>query len=117
MPRDDVSREEPLFINPAALGPADFISFREDYPYAIDDNTIGKAAIRGLGLDRERLNEMRRDHPQMSKPLNALANSPLPESGEARNVLNRAIEDSAEHAAMARAALSQAFVDAVTTSR
>lgn len=96
--RDDVSREEPLFINPVALGPADFISFREDYPYAIDDNTIGKAAIRGLGLDRERLNEMRRDHPQMLKPLNASANSPLPESGEARNVLNRAIEDSAEYA-------------------
>ena len=95
-----------MFINPAALDPADFISFREGYPYAVDDNTIGKAAIRGLGLDRERLNEMRRDHPQMLKPLNALANSPLPESGEARNVLNRAIEDSAEYAAMARAALS-----------
>lgn len=106
MPRDDVSREESLFINPAALDPADFISFREDYPYAIDDNTIGKAAIRGLGLGRERLNEMRRDYPKMLKPLNALANSPLPESGEARNFLNRAIEDSAEYAAMARAALS-----------
>lgn len=102
---DDVAREEPLFIDPAALDPAEYISFREEYPYAIDGNPLGRSTIDALGLDRETLNQRRRDYLQQLRLIHALANSGLPESANARNFLGRAVHDDAEYAAMARAAL------------
>ncbi len=103
---DDVAREEPLFIDPAALDPADYISFREEYPYAINGNLLGKTTIDALGLDRETLNERRRDYLQQLKLIHVLASSRLPASADARNFLSRAVGDNGEYAAMARAALA-----------
>lgn len=103
---DDVAQEDPLFIDPEAMDPAEFISFRNEYPYAIDGNAIGKTTIEALGLDREALNESRRDYIQQLKLLQTLASLAVPESAEARVFLARAVEDSSEYAAMARAVLA-----------
>ena len=104
--RDDLGREEPLFIDPAAMDPTTFISFRDEYPYAIGGNQIGKTTIQALGLDREALNERRRDYLHQLKLIQTLASMVVPEGAEARTFLVRAIDDSAEYAAMARAALA-----------
>ena len=101
-----MAQESPLFIDPGAMDPAEFISFRDEYPYAIDGNAIGKTTIDALGLDREALNETRRDYLQQLKLIQALASLAVPESAEARALLDRSVAESTEYAAMARAALA-----------
>ncbi len=103
---DDVGQEESLFIDPAAMNPTDYISFREEYPYAIGGNLTGKTTIKALGVDREPLTEIRRDYLRQVKLIQELANSSLPGSADARAFLSQAVDDSAEYAAMARAALA-----------
>lgn len=103
---DDSSAEEALFIDPGAMDPEEFISFREEYPYAINGNDLGRMTIDALGLDREALAERRRDHLEALRLVKALADSDSPEADDARDYLHRSIQDSAEYAAMARAALA-----------
>ena len=103
---DDPSAEEALFIDPGTLNPEDYISFRQEYPYPIDGNDFGQTTIEVLGLDRETLAERRRDHLGELLLIKVLAESELPEAREARDYLRRSIQDSAEYAAMARAALA-----------
>jgi len=57
----NLDAEDPLFIDPAADDPGDYIGFREEYAYAIDDNTRAIQTIEALGLNREALAERRRD--------------------------------------------------------
>ena len=59
--REDVSREEPEFIDPGKTDPAQFIGFREEYLFAINDNSVGQTTITELGLNRDALAEERRD--------------------------------------------------------
>ncbi len=59
---DDLSKEDPLIINPRNNDPINYIGFREEYPFAIDGNVYGKTTIECAGLDRETLNEARRSH-------------------------------------------------------
>lgn len=103
---DDSSAEEALFIDPGAMNPEEFISFRQEYPYAINGNDLGRMTIDALGLDREALAERRRDHLEALRLVKALADSDSPEAADARAYLQRSIQDSAEYAAMARAALA-----------
>ncbi len=103
---DDHTKETPLLADPGTINPEDFISFRQEYPYAIDDNDLGTRTIAVLGLDRETLAEDRRDHLKKLLLIKVLAESGLPEAREARDYLHRSIQDSAEYAAMARAALA-----------
>lgn len=58
---DDVAGETPLFIHPVLDNPTEFIGFREEYAFSIDDNVRGTATISGLATNREELVEMRRD--------------------------------------------------------
>ena len=58
---DDVADEAPLFIHPSDDDPREFIGFREEIVYAIDDNHRGETTIKELGLDRDNLNEARRE--------------------------------------------------------
>ncbi|MFH1220205.1 MAG: hypothetical protein V1694_07100 [Candidatus Eisenbacteria bacterium] len=58
---DDLALEAPLFIHPAFDDPLDFIGFRDEYAYAVDDNPRGEATWKNLGLNRDELVEMRRD--------------------------------------------------------
>lgn len=54
----DISNEDPIFIHPANDNPEKHIIFKDEIPVAIDDK--GDKTIIKLGLDRELLNEQRR---------------------------------------------------------
>jgi uncharacterized protein (TIGR02646 family) len=56
----DITKEDPLFIHPVNDNPENFIAFKEDVPFAKDGNVRGDKTITKLGLDRELLNEQRR---------------------------------------------------------
>lgn len=106
----DLRQEEPLFIDPAD-NPEEYISFRREIVYAINDNPKGTATIRGLGLDRPKLSEVRWDRYEALRLINVLANldTPIPESLEARAYLDTAVQDASEFASMARAAIAVGF--------
>ncbi|HEX8069529.1 MAG TPA: hypothetical protein VF546_06235 [Pyrinomonadaceae bacterium] len=110
--KDKLDTELPLFIDPSADDPEQFISFRREVPYAPGDNPRGKATISGLGLDRQQLNEKRFEYYNALQLIYVLAHSdpPMPESLDAQNFLARAVEDSAEYAAMARDAINANFL-------
>ena len=58
---DDVAEEAPLLIHPSDDDPRELIGFREEIVYAIDGNDRGRTTITELGLDRDGLNEARRE--------------------------------------------------------
>lgn len=103
---DDLSLEKPLFVDPSQSDPEEYIAFREEYPYAVDSNAIGRATIEGLGLAREELNESRRDLLEKLKIIKILADMPVPESTEAQALLVRAVREDSEYSSMARAAIA-----------
>jgi len=117
---DDLTAEEPLLIDPAASDPEQFIGFREEVAYPRGGRRLGKVTIEVLGLNREALREARRDYLvpltvlQCARDLlqEALAANaePAPEDLVSRLAeidvqLNHYRHDSAQYAAMARAAL------------
>jgi hypothetical protein len=97
--------------------PADFLDFREDMSRAIDDNPRGKTTIGVLGLDRMEMDEKRLDLFDKVKALlkarDYFALRAVGESdreamdlvAEIDEQLLHGIGDSAEYAAMIRAAL------------
>lgn len=54
-----IAQEEPLFINPSVINPTDHITFHREVPQG--KTLEGQTTITFLKLDREELNEMRRD--------------------------------------------------------
>jgi len=123
--KDDINQEESLFINPVAENPGDFISFMGGEPYAICGNAKGKATIENAGLHRTELFEMRLKHYLNLKGLyqalttlqNLVKSKPslLNQSNVKETIalleqrLAASILDSAEYAAMARAAIASKF--------
>jgi len=122
--RDDVSQEKPLLINPATEDPAEFLEFRENIIRAIDDNPRGGATIKVFGLDRKELEDrrlawflyFRRLVPHVERLIRTrdkiarlIGDEPAPERRNDLAKLEAQIEqfigDSAEYAAMIRAAL------------
>lgn len=103
----DLGAESPLIINPRVQNPGAYISFRGEYPYAINGNEMGVTTIKVLGLDREYLNEDRREHLLLVKSLWLVARGNIPESGEARRELKRMKSDKAQYAAASRALLEK----------
>ena len=57
---DNVSREQPLFINPELDEPREHIAFREEVAYPVDGSPRGFATIECFGLNRDPLLEQRR---------------------------------------------------------
>ncbi len=115
---DEVAQEIPLILNPAQQDPEQYIGFRKEIPFAIDGNPVGKATIKALGLDRELLNEVRRDHLDILICLRKVVEQEAILSTnaegrqvvkEARALLANAITDAGEYAAMARAAAKNDF--------
>lgn len=107
-----IKREKPLFIDPSVDDPAELISFRKEVPYPIDDNPRAKTTIEELGLKRQKLNERRLEHYERLKVLYDIAfrTPPIePESSRAKDLLDRAVQDSAEYASMARIAIGVKF--------
>jgi uncharacterized protein (TIGR02646 family) len=114
----DLSAEEPLFLNPAQQDPEQFIGFRKEIPFAINGNKFGKATIRALGLDREILNEVRRDYLAILIQMQTVVELEASLAGtakgrkavsDAKAFLAKAVTDAGEFAAMARAAAKVDF--------
>ncbi len=109
--RGKINREQPLFINPAKDDPQEFISFKRDRAYALNDNARDEATIKMLGLDRVELNQERRDHYEKLRLIYflAFADPPHPLSREAKALLEKAVKESEPYSAMARAAIASRF--------
>ena len=115
--RQSIGRELPLLINPAEDDPGQFLSFRDQYIYAVQGNHRGEETIRVLGLDREALNEERLSCLQRLQQLHKFALL-LEEQGDAdaikvaaeiRIEIDRQCSDAEPFAAMACAARSRDF--------
>jgi uncharacterized protein (TIGR02646 family) len=113
--RDDISREEPLLINPAIEDPSAFLEFRENMIHAIKDDRRGQATIEIMGLNRVKIAERRLDVLDKLKALlkareafRTLTNPDRDVTDLIKEIdeqLNRCADDNAEYAAMIRAAL------------
>ena len=115
---DSINEEKPLFLDPSQVDPERYIAFRKEIPYAIRGNRFAKATISALGLDREILNEVRRDRLSylitMRKILDLRSEYETSVQGreilrEVEQYLTNAVRDSAEFAAMARSAARLGF--------
>ncbi|HYU36113.1 MAG TPA: hypothetical protein VEW48_28470 [Thermoanaerobaculia bacterium] len=106
----DLNQEEPLFIDPGgAVNPEDHIEFLAEQPRAKKGSRQGRLTIRALALRREPLRERRFDRYRM---LSALKNvvrllPDEPEGQEALAILEDAIRNDAEYAAMARCLIAR----------
>jgi uncharacterized protein (TIGR02646 family) len=108
-PNDGLDAEEPMFVDPASDDPAAHIGFREEYPFAKGGSPRGEATWRALGLAREPLAELRRDHLATIKALQKVrdgARRPA-DRAEAAELLEKFSSDEGQWAAMVRAALEQ----------
>ena len=107
---EPLAREDSLLLDPSKDDPAEFISFREEFAFPLDDNDRGRTTIEILKLnDRKDLVEQRRDRIQTLRALAAIVVA-MPQSQEAsvaQQILNEANMDAAEYAAMSRAFLQQ----------
>ena len=107
---DDINAEKPKFISPAE-NPEQYISFRKEIAYAIDDNPRGKATIEELGLNRDKLAGVRLKHFEMLQILHKTATIGLPESlrKEAKAHIAKCIQSSSQYASMVRCAVKDNF--------
>lgn len=106
----DLSQEEPLFIDPGgAIDPEADIEFHAEQPRARNGSRRGRMTIRALGLRREPLRERRFDRYRMLSALrNVVRLMPdEPEGQEALVILEDAVRDKAEYAAMARSLMKK----------
>jgi hypothetical protein len=119
---DDLSREEPLLINPTTDDPESMIGFRSEVAYPRWNSPRGRRTIDVVGLNRPELIERRRTALAILRVLGdqflvvarKLAgqrtsagrdrNELTVQSGRLRQVLDRHKCDDAEYAAMNRAA-------------
>ncbi len=69
---DDLTLEEPMFLDPASEDPQAHIGFREEYPFAVGGSDRGELTWKALGLAREALVERRREHLTTVKVLKAI---------------------------------------------
>ena len=120
---DDIEMEQPLLIHPELDDPALFVEFDKEYVRAIDGHPRGEATIEILGLNRAEIVEKRRD---VLGPIRDLIDcreliarqteqSPGPEGRRLLQAIDERLEryaekyrsDSAEYAAMVRAAIAR----------
>ena len=115
---EDITQETPLFLHPALQDPEQHIGFRKEIPFAINGSPTGKATIEALSLDRELLNEVRRDRLAeliLLRDVVAL-DTTLSVNAEGRHLVQQAkaflaeaLTDAGEFAAMARSAARDNF--------
>jgi uncharacterized protein (TIGR02646 family) len=115
---NDITVENPLFVDPGKDEPSNHISFRGEMPYAVRGNKKGKTTINNLGLDREILNDARLRHLQTMKILHQLIelaaeepyNQNLQElAQQAKQTLKNATSNCAEFSAATCAAAKNNF--------
>jgi hypothetical protein len=107
---DDLYAEKPMFIDPTE-DVGKYISFREEVIFAVDDDPRGNATIKALGLDRDELNEMRRDWYDKLKLIYKLANLEHlePESKKAKKLIDKSIQNSSQYSSMILCAVNAKF--------
>ena len=107
---DNVGMEKPMFIDPTE-DVGKYISFREEVIFAVNDNPRGKATIKALGLDRDELNDMRRDWYDKLELIYKLANleHPVPESKKAKKLIDKSIQSSSQYSSMILCAVNAKF--------
>jgi uncharacterized protein (TIGR02646 family) len=115
----NLSKEEPLLVDPSARDPSRYIGFREEYAFAVGGCREGECTIAVLGLNREALVEVRRGRLQRLRDLTQLrdllrekvASAPMPDMSRqldaVEETLQASIEATGEYAAMARAFRAQ----------
>ncbi len=107
-PDDDLTAEEPLFIDPAHEDPEVHIGFREEYPFAVNGSVRGEATWKALGWTARSLAELRRDHLKMVRVLKAVRDGdrfPTAKRAEARQLLGKWMSDRGQWSKMVRAAM------------
>ena len=105
---DDITKEQPLFIDPAREDPRRHIRFHGQAAYGITKR--GRETIRGMGLGREDLEEARIEKLELLRTLHLLVKlkkdsvEPNDQNAveKARRFLAEAVLPNAEHSAMAR---------------
>jgi uncharacterized protein (TIGR02646 family) len=106
-PQTTTVDEIPVFIDPSAEDPEQYISYREHVPIAIAGNCRGEQTIDALGLRRPELNNDREEHLDRLKVLHEVASNPSV-SHELRTkavaLLTKATSAEAEYSLMCRAA-------------
>lgn len=114
----DLEKEEPLLVDPARVDPALYVTFRGEICHAVEGCREGDVTIQVLGLNREKLLDVRRDCLEALEALvevcdrlrAAIAAPPAPDlveklhRFEAR--LQARMEPTSAYAAMARAFLN-----------
>ncbi len=99
-----LAQEEALLIDPSKDDPAQFMSFREEFAFALEDNLRGRTTIEILALnDRDELVEQRRKKIQPLRLMRSIAQMPQSQvATDAQRFLNDAVMDTGEYAAMSR---------------
>jgi uncharacterized protein (TIGR02646 family) len=109
----DLSKEEPLLIDPSKFDPTEFIEFRQERAHAVGERAEGLATIEILGLNRSELVEARGRRLQTLKELLLTCNllretigaTPTPALSERLRALEKLLEASkaptGEYSAMA----------------
>jgi len=111
-PDDDISNENPVFVNPAEENPEDYIGFRGDTPYTINGSRRGEDTITALGLKREPLRGRRADLLEKLKLVYDFANQfpQSPHSARAQQLFQKAIDPKAEYSIAIKFALNDGFM-------
>jgi uncharacterized protein (TIGR02646 family) len=107
---DNIDEEQPVFIHPVNDEVEAFITFNEEIPVAVNGDIRGKETISKLGLDRELLNEQRRNTLSKVRDIYDLA-SGYPDTypelqeaarGKVKKYLDQSKLDETEYASMLR---------------
>jgi uncharacterized protein (TIGR02646 family) len=109
--QDNIGLEQPLFIHPVNDDTESLITFKDEIPVAVNTNPRGVETIAKLALDRELLNEQRRNTLNRIRDIYDLANGypeTLPDlKQKAKEIVlkyyNASTLDETEYSAMLRA--------------
>ena len=111
---DDVTNEDPMFINPSTENPETLIGFRGDTPYPINDDPRAKLTIEGLGLKRKPLRDRRLAWLEAVKKVYQIAKGIIPASAahknEAVGLLTKWSSPGSEYSAAVKCAVNDGFV-------
>ncbi len=106
-PAHRLADERPLLVDPSREDPAEHLTFREHVAIAVFGSKRGRITRRGLGLNRPSLKGRREAYIETVRRLYELVVEPpgSPCKEEAKSLLRRMAEPTAEYSAMVRAYL------------
>lgn len=112
-PNVDVTSESPLYVNPVEDNPASHMAFRGDALYAVGGLAKGVETIDGLQLNRKDLRLRRSERLEPLKLVYQISNGDIPSSltdqQNAKDLLARYSDPSAEYSEAVRSAIASGF--------